>query len=212
MVTRTGLPPEQQGAHTDETSFNAGAQSLRAIAEGQKESAWDEIKWDFPDPDKSKIDARYAAAPRSGQGRGGSVIEVSLKGSNKWYRFYTKSPGDTKATLNASLPPGIKQALGKTTDEQFSETNTALERNQQALAAKQQQLEQTEQRAAEAQQLRRDLDAMRNRIKDTDDRIRELEDAHGSLDTEAIQKLKDDKRALESDHQSKRQQLSQLQI
>ena len=52
---------------------------------------------------------------------------------------------------------------------------------------------------------------MRNRIKDTDDRIRELEDAHGALDTEAIQRLKDDKRALESDHQSKRQQLSQLQ-
>ena len=52
---------------------------------------------------------------------------------------------------------------------------------------------------------------MRNRIKDVDDRIRELEDAHGSLDTEAIQGLKDDKRALESDHQSKRQQLSQLQ-
>ena len=79
MVTRTGLPTEQQGAHTDETSFNEGAQSRQAIAEGQKQSAWDEIEWDFPNPDKSKIDARYAAAPRSGQGRGGSVIEVSLK-------------------------------------------------------------------------------------------------------------------------------------
>ena len=198
MVTRTGLPPEQQGAHTDETSFNEGAQSRRAIAEGQKQSAWDEIEWDFPNPDKNKIDARYATAPRSGQDRGGSVIEVSLKGRHKWYRFYTKSPGDTKATLNVSLPQGIKQALGRTTDEQFAETNVALERNQQALAA-------------EAQQLRRDLDAMRNRIKATDDRFRELEDAHGSLDTEAIQRLKDDKRALESDHQSKRQQLSQLQ-
>ena len=69
-----------------------------------------------------------------------------------------------------------------------------------------------EQRAAEAQKLRRDLDAMTKRIKDTDDQIRELEDAHGRpLNTEEIQKLKDEKRALEADHQSKRQQLSQLQ-
>ena len=211
MVTRTGLPQEQQGPRIEETSFNEGAQSRRAIAEGQKESAWDEIEWDFPHPDKSKIDARYAVAPRAGKYRGGSVIEVRLKGSNKWHPFYTKSPGDTEATLNAHLPPNIKRALGKTTDELFSTTNAALERNQQELAAKQKQLEQAEQRAAERQKLRRDLDAMRNRIKGVDDRIRELEDAHGSLDTEAIQKLKDDKRALESDHQSKRQQLSQLQ-
>ena len=130
MVTRTGLPQEQQGPRTEETPFNEGAQSRQAIAEGQKESAWDEIEWDFPKPDKSKIDARYAVAPISGQDRGGSVIEVKLKGSNHWHRFYTKSPGDTEATLNAHLPPNIKRALGKTTDELFSATNTLLERNQ----------------------------------------------------------------------------------
>ena len=52
---------------------------------------------------------------------------------------------------------------------------------------------------------------MRNRIKDDGDRIRELEDAHGPLDTEEIRAREDEKRALESDHLSKRQQLSQLQ-
>ena len=93
----------------------------------------------------------------------------------------------------------------------FSETNTLLDRNQKELAAKQKQLEQVEQRAAESQKLRRDLDAMRSRIQDDDDRIRKLEKAHGPLDTEEMQRLKDEKRALESDHQSKRQQLSQLQ-
>ena len=84
MSTRTRLPPEQKGPRTAETSFIEGAQSLQAIKEGQKQSAWDEIQWDFPNPDKSKIDARYAVAPISGQDRGGSVIEVSLKGSHKW--------------------------------------------------------------------------------------------------------------------------------
>ena len=117
MVTRTRPPPEQQGAHTGETSFNEGAQSLQAIKEGQKESAWDRIKWKYPHPDKRIFDARYAAAPISGQDSAGYVIEVSLKGSPKWYRLYTTSPGDTEATLNQSLPPNLKRALGRTKAE-----------------------------------------------------------------------------------------------
>ena len=59
--------------------------------------------------------------------------------------------------------------------------------------AKQKQLEQLEQRAAESQKLRRDMDAITNRIKDDDNRIRELEDAHGPLDTEKIQRLKNER-------------------
>ena len=55
------------------------------------------------------------------------------------------------------------------------------------------------------------MDALTNQINDADARMRELEDAHGSLNTEAVQRLKDEKRAFEADKQSKRQQLSQLQ-
>ena len=72
-------------------------------------------------------------------------------------------------------------------------------------------LEQAEQRAAESQKLRRDMDALTNGIRDAEARMRELEDAHGSIDTEAIQRLKDEKKRLETDKRSKRQQLSQLQ-
>ena len=187
LDTITSVSKEhQQGSRTADTSLNERSQSLQAIAEGQKESVWAEIEWDFPSPDKSALDVRRVEAPRLGQGRGGYVIELSLKGRNKWYRFYTKSPGDTKATFNEHLPQAINNALGKTTDELFSETNTALEINQQELAEKQTQLEQAEQRAAERQKLRHDLDAIRNRIKETDDRIEELENKYGSLNTEAI--------------------------
>ena len=154
---------------------------------------------------------RYKVAPRTGGGGGGAIIEVKMSGKDKWYHLYTKTRGDSSKSFNDHLPKEIKSALGKSLDEQFNDTNTLLDRNQKELAAKQKQLEQVEQRAAESQKLHRDLDAMRNRIKDDDDRIRELEDAHGPLDTEEIQRLKDEKRALESDHQSKRQQLSQLQ-
>ena len=153
---------------------------------------------------------RYTDAPRAGSG-GGEVIEVSMKGKDTWYRLYTQKRGASSKSFKESLPKEIKNALGKSLDEQFNDTNAALEEKQKELAEKQKQLEQVEQRAAESQKLRRDMDAITNRIKDDDDRIRELEDTHGSVNTEEIQRLKAEKRALESDHQSKRQQLSQLQ-
>ena len=157
LVERTRFPQEQQGLHTAETSFNEGSQSLQAIAEGQQESIWEEIGWDFEEPDKSKLDVRRVAAPRSGQGRGGSVIELSMKGRNKWYRFYTKSPGDTEATFNEHLPQEIKNALGKSVDEQLDDTNTALARTQQKLAEKEVQQKRAAERAAESQKLKRDM-------------------------------------------------------
>ena len=159
--------------------------------------------------DESRLKARYKTAPRSG----GAILEVSMRGKVKdtWYPFYTKSRGDVDKSFNESLPNEIKTALGKSLAEQFNDTNAALHAKQNELAAKQKQLEQAEQRAAKSQKLRRDMDALTNQINDADARIRELEDAHGPLNTEAIQRLKDEKRALKTDKQSKRQQLSQLQ-
>ena len=209
MTTRTKLPQES-GPRTAETSFIEGdrRQNLRNAME---EDAWQDVKDEFEQVDKTKIDVRYKAPPISGKDSGGIVVEVKLKNGKRWYTLYTKSKGDTKPTFNQSLTPGIKTALGPSLTEILSDTNAAVAENQQRLIAKQKELEQAEQRAAEAQKFRRDMDAMRSRIKDVDDQIRELEDAHGPLDTEGIQRLKDEKRALESDHQSKRQQLSQLQ-
>ena len=105
----------------------------------------------------------------------------------------TKSRGASSKSFNDHLPKEIQNALGKSLDEQFNDTNTLLDRNQKELAEKQKQLEQVEQSAAESQKLRRDMDAITNRIKDDDDRIRELEDAHGPLDTEKIQRLKNER-------------------
>ena len=179
----------------------------------QENMAWREVSGEFPLADTSKLDMRYKVAPRAGEGGGGggAIIEVKMSGKDKWYRLYTKLRGASSNSFNDHLPKEIQNALGKSLDEQFNDTNTLLDRNQKELAEKKKQLEQVEQRAAESQKVRRDMDAITNRIKDDDDRIRELEDAHGPLDTEKIQRLKNEKRALESDHQSKWQQLLQLQ-
>ena len=59
------------------------------------------------------------------------------------------------------------------------------------------------------QERRQDLKNLRDRLKRLDDDIRELEDKAGPLDEEAIQRLKDEKRAFEVEHQRKREQLDQ---
>ena len=55
-----------------------------------------------------------------------------------------------------------------------------------------------------------EMDAIRNRTKNIADRMQELEDTHGPLDKTAIQKLKDEKRQLETEHQEERKQLDEL--
>ena len=178
----------------------------------KEQMAFREVRDEFTQADLTKRDVRYFEGPRAGMdGRGGEVIEVKFRNKDKWYRLKTKSAGDTDKTFNKSIPSGIQQALGKTLTDQVDGTKTSLDKNQKELAAKQKQLKQVQQRAAESQKLKSDIDAVKKRITDVDDKIRKLEDAHGSLDEERIQRLKDENRALESDRQSQRQQLSQLQ-
>ena len=106
MTTRTRLPQEG-GPSIAETSFSEPTQSL----------AWNEITVKFPMADENKLKARYKMAPRAGGGGGRAVIEVAMKGKDKWYRLYTKSPGDTEKSFNESLPKEIKNALGTSLNE-----------------------------------------------------------------------------------------------
>ena len=132
MATRTRLPPER-GPGIAETSF--GGEPTASVA-------WQEITGEFEMADESKLKARYRTAPRAGGGGGGAILEVSMKGKDKWYPLYTKSPGDVEKSFNESLPKEIKTALGKSLAEQFNDTNAALQAKQNELAAKQKQLEQ----------------------------------------------------------------------
>ena len=87
---------------------------------------------------------QYKVAPRAGGGGGGAIIEVKMSGKDKWYRLYTQSRGASGKSFNESLPKEIKTALGKSLDEQFNDTNAALEEKQKELQAKQKQKQQLE--------------------------------------------------------------------
>ena len=201
MTTR--LPPEQQGASGDttETSFTTGFDQGHPIT--LQNIARREIAGEFPNADFTQLEFRYKAAPKSG----GQIIVVNYHTSDKEYPLYTKSRGDDAKTINTSLPKRIKDALGKSVTEELNETNAQLQELQTQEAEQQNALQQAETKVAEARRLRREMDAIRVRTKEKADKIQELEDTHGKLDTEAIQKLKDDKRRLEADHQDKRKQL-----
>ena len=201
----TWLPPEQQGASggTAETSFTTGFDQGHPIT--LQNMARREIEGEFPKvkENPTELDFRYREASRSG----GLIVEVKYHTSDKWYPLYTKSRGDVEKTTNTSLPKQIKDALGKSLTDTVNETNTVLQDLQKQEEAQRKALQQAETKAAEAQRLRREMDAIRGRTKDVADRMQELEDTQGPLDKEAIQKLKDEKRSLEADHQAKRKQL-----
>ena len=122
-----------------------------------------------------------------------------MSGKDKWYRLYTKSRGASSKSFNDHLPKEIKSALGKSLDEQFTETNQALSRNEQELQAKQKQKEQTEKRSESKGKIRQALDGLKNLIKHKGDEIQEAEDQRGPLDSEKIQRLKNEKRSLEAE-------------
>ena len=198
MTERTRFPQER-GNLIEETSFGGELTERLAL---------EEIKKEFEMVDESKLKARWKTVPKSG----GAIIEVSMREKDKWYPLLTKRRGADSKSFNESLPKEIQKALGKSLDEQFNDTNTALKEKQNELDEKQKQLEQDdEQRAPESQKLRRDMDAITNQIRDKDASIRELEDTHGRpLDTEAIQKLKAEKKMLEGEKRSKDKELAQL--
>ena len=63
-------------------------------------TAWQEIKWEFKMADESRLKARYRIAPRAGGGGGGAILEVSMRGKDKWYPLYTKSRGDVDKSFS----------------------------------------------------------------------------------------------------------------
>ena len=211
MCTRTRLPQEQQGPRTAETSFITGDTQGQRVRNMREEKAWREVNGEFLLADTSKLDMRYKVALRAGGGGGGAIIEVKMSGKDKWYRLYTKSRGGSSKSFNDHLPKEIKSALGKSLDEQFNETNQELSRNRQEKQSKEKQKAQLQQRSKPPGKIRQAMDGLSNLIKHKEDDIQETEDRPGPLDTEKIQRLKNEMRSLEAEHQAKQKQFLQAQ-
>ena len=118
----TRLPTEKQGARgTAETSF-----ITRWFGEDRPvhdSAVREELSSQFPNASLTELEFRYKRTPRSG----GYIIEVRYHTSDKWYPLVTKSRGDLEKTLNTALPARIRNALGKSTDDEINENNAELQ-------------------------------------------------------------------------------------
>ena len=171
----------------------------------RQQAAWVDLKDMYPQANKDALEASYVKVP-------GKEPRLSIKMAGSTRAYWLFEPNlFGRWRENPDLPQEIKTYLGKSIEEQIKDFKQLKAKKESALAAKQKQKKQLEQKADEKQKLSRDMDSLTNKIRDVDEQKRELEDAHGSMDTEVIQKLKDDKKALEGEKKTIQQQISQLQ-
>ena len=86
-------------------------------------------------------------------------------------------------------------------------------RNASEIRVRLQEREQLDVQVQELKETRQEMDAIQNQIKQLENDIHALEDKAGpSLDEATIQRFKDEKRALEAEHQRKREQYDQTQV
>ena len=171
----------------------------------QKE-AWFDVKNMYPAASKAALEVDYVKIPGVKDPR----LSIKIRGAMRAYWLFEKDfLGRWRE--NPDLPQDIKVFLGKSIIDQIKDFEKLKSEKVAALAAKQKQKKQLEQKNDEKQKLIRDMDSLTNQIRDLDEQMRELEYAHVSMDTEAIQNLKDEKRALEGEKKTKQQQISQLQ-
>ena len=87
------------------------------------------------------------------------------------------------------------------------------DRNASEIRVRLQEREQMDVQVQELQETRQEMDAIQNQIKQLENDIHALEDKAGpSLDEATIQRFKDEKRALEAEHQRKREQYDQTRV
>ena len=182
----TNLPQEQTG-----------------MVHGPGEPAWNSLTFIYPDASATDLEAFYDPKTKR--------LKVRMTGSGKTsYFLYTEDKVSKTEKLNPKLTKEIRKALGESTLDKVSVLQKERDRNRRAIVEKTNRKKQLEEAAQEVQETRRqEMDALRNQTRQLDEEIWELEDKAGPLDEEAIQRLKDEKRALEEEHQRKREQLDQ---
>ena len=172
-----------------------------------QKDAWFDVKNMYPDASKAAIEVDYVKIPGEKDPR----LSIKIKHAMRSYWLFEKQGVLRRWRENPNLPQDIKVFLGKSINEQIKDFEKLKSEKEATLAAKQKQKKQLEQKNDEKQKLILDIDSLTNQIRDADEQRGELEYAHVSMDTEAIQKLKDEKRALENEKKTKQQQISQLQ-
>ena len=165
--------------------------------------AWKALTHIFPDAKATEVKAYYD--PRVQR----LVVKKAGAGQTPYYLF-TIERATGHERLNPKIPPVLRASLGESAVDQSAALQQERDRNLQEIRAKTQTKQQFEEAAQTLPKLRQEMDALRNQSRQLDDERRKLEDRAGPLDEEAIQRMKDEKRALEAEHQRIREQYDQV--
>ena len=178
-------------------------QEQTGMVHGPGESAWNSLTFLYPEAKATELEAFIDPTTKR--------LKVKMTGQGKTsYYLMTEDKVTKTEKLNPKLTKEIRKALGESTLGLVSVLQEERDRNMREIVEKTNRKRQLEEEAAqEVQEIRQEMDALRNQIRQFDDDIRELEDKAGHFDEEAIQKLKDEKKAFEAEHQRKREQLDQ---
>ena len=202
-------PFEPGGASTpypegEEHEMTNLPQEETGIVHGPGEPAWNSLTFMYPEASATDLEAFIDPTTKR--------LKVKMTGQGKTsYYLMTEDKVSKTEKLNPKLTKEIRKALGESTLDQARVLQQERDRNRREIVEKTNRKKQLEEEAAqEVQETRRqEMDALRNQTRQLDEEIRELEDKAGPLDEEAIQRLKDEKRALEEEHQRKREQFDQ---
>ena len=201
-ATSTPYPPGAAYHHGEEHEMIRLPQEQSRVVQGPGDQAWKDLTFIFPDAIATEVEAYID--PKSQR------LMVKKAGADQTaYPIYTRILGTDIQRLNPKIPPVLRASLGESAVDQSAALQQERDRNTQVMRAKEQTKQQLEEAAKNLQEDRQIMDAIRNRMSRLEADIRELEDKAGPLDETAIQKLKDEKRALEAEHQRKREQYEQ---
>ena len=188
----------------EEHEMSSLPQEQSGMAYPPGEPAWNALTYLYPDASATDLEAFMDPTTHR--------LKVKMAGSGKTsYYLMTEDKVSKTEKLNPKLTKEIRKALGESALGLVSVLQEERDRNLREIGEKTKRKKQLEEEAAqEVQEKRQEMENYRNQIRQLEDAIRELEDKAGSWeDEEAIQKLKDEKRALEAEHQRKKAQRDQ---
>ena len=206
LTTPTKPPPAPPEENFEMRYLPRERQNKWEPSASQKD-AWFDVKNMYPDASKAALEVDYVKTPGVKDPR----LSIKIRGAMRSYWLFEKQGVLRGWRENPDLPQDIKVYLGKSINDQIKDFEKLKSEKEATLVAKQKQKKQLEQKNDEKQKLIRDMDSLTNQIRDADEQLREMEYTHVSMDLEEIQKLKDEKRALEGEKKTKQKQISQLQ-
>ena len=172
------------------------------------EPAWNALTYLYPDASSTELEAFMDPTTHR--------LKIKITGAGKKaYFLLTEDKSTKQQKLNPKLTKEIRKALGESASDQLMTLQEQRDRNASEIRVRLQEREQldVDVQVQELQETRQEMDAIQNQIKQLENDIHALEDKAGpSLDEATIQRFKDEKRALEAEHQRKREHYDQTQV